>query len=94
MAEKVIFEFRVKENAAGCGVEFRHGDRSFTVSGTSFPAWCQEGGPVGVHHPGQTMWSHRKADETRHHMRETLDFLEQLYSDLFGEQDSDATGDQ
>lgn len=94
MSDKVIFEFRVKENEAGCGVEFSHGDSRFTVSGPGFSAWCQESGSASVLHHCTPKWSHRKTDEARHHMRETLDFLEQLYGDLFGDEDSTEIGGQ
>lgn len=94
MPEKIIFEFRVTENEGGCGVEFRSGDKSFTVPGPDFSAWCRDGGSDEVHYHGPPKWSRRRTDEARHHMRETLDFLEQMYGDLFGEEDSTEIGSQ
>ena len=94
MSEKVIFEFRVKENEGGCSIDFRHGGRHFTVPGPNFSAWCQESDSASVLHHGAPMWSHRKTDKAQNHMRETLDFLEQLYSDLFGDEDSTEIGGQ
>ena len=94
MSEKVIFEVRVKENEDGCSVDFRHGDRRFTVPGPDFPLWCQESCSAGVLHHDAPKWSQRRTDEAQHHMRETLDFLEQLYRDLFGDEDLTEIGGQ
>lgn len=87
MAEKVIFEVRVKQDEEGCGIEFKHGARHFTVFGPDFSAWCRGAGVARAHRAWGPKWSHRDRDEARGHMRETLDFLEQMYDDLFDEED-------
>lgn len=88
MAEKVIFEFRVKQDGERCGFEVRHGGKHFTTLGRDFSARCRQGsGASGVHHHGGRTVSELNQDEARRRTRETLDFLEQMYDDLFSEEE-------
>ena len=84
MAEKVIFELRVRREKDGYGFEVRHGEDHFTLLGLDIGPCC----PLGDM-PGESNRQQRDRDKVRHQMRETLDFFEQMYDDLFGEQVSD-----
>lgn len=82
MTEKVIFEFRVKHDEEGGGFEVRHGED------LGFWACCP---PHDIPRPPSARWPkppHSGRDRVRHHMRETLDFFEQMYDDLFGEEEA------
>lgn len=93
MAEKVIFEFRARRDEDGCGFEVRHGQGHFTVLGPDIGACCRPGGIPGGPRAGGARRSHRRSDKVRSHMRETLDFFERMYEDLFGEEESGGSGD-
>jgi hypothetical protein len=89
MAEKVIFEFRARCDEDSHGVEVRHGHGCFAVFGLDmWPCCPPEGVPRGPH-AGRPKGSHPGRDKARHHVRETLDFFERMYDDLFGQGESD-----
>ncbi len=88
MAEKVIFEFRAQRAEEGYQYEVRRGKKRFTVSKPFERECCP---PVFVcFGPGikSQNWSRRIRDDSRRRMRETLDFFEGLYDDLYGEAES------
>ena len=81
MAEKVIFEFRADRDEGGCGFHFGSGmDGLFDPS---ILACCRAAGIPGMPRAGGPKRSRRSRDHGRHHMRETLDFFERMYNDLF-----------
>lgn len=83
MAERVIFEFRADHDEGGCGFEFRHSmDDLFSPS---ILACCRVMGVSGMPWAEGPRRSRRNRDKVRRHMRETLDFFERMYDDLFGE---------
>ena len=86
MAEKVIFEFHAQNNGEGaCGFEFGHGKRRCRMSGPDVWAWCWREHESRVPGSGRSERPRHKRGRARQHMRETLDFFEELYDDLFGE---------
>ncbi len=89
MAEKVIFEFRVKRDEDGCGFEVRRGEGRLGVFGPDIGACCPPGGFPGMPQPGPPPGFPPGKDRLRNNMRETLDFFERIYDDLFGEEESD-----
>jgi hypothetical protein len=86
MAEKVIFEFRADRDEGKCRFEF--GRNMADLFESSIAACCDSMGMSAVFCAGQPKQSQRNSNEARHHMRETLDFLEQMYDDLFGERET------
>jgi len=86
MAEKVIFEFRADRDERSCGFEFGH-DMDDWPFGPSILACCEVIGVAGMPHTGRPRRSRRNRDRVRHPMRETLDFFERMYDDLFGQEE-------
>jgi len=82
MAERVIFEYR-----AGDPGRKAEQDCCF-ASGPGFGpvvwAFCRTMGDAEHPASGRPKRSRRSGDGPRHRMRETLDFLERLYDDLYG----------
>lgn len=74
MAEKLIYEFRVVRNPEGVWLETSYPEegRRTRISGM----------PCDLHamHP---LW-HRMKERSRRRTRKSLDFLEGLYNDLYG----------
>ena len=86
MAEKVIFEFRAQNNGEGaCAFELGHGTHCCRVSGPDVWAWCWGGHKSRVPGSGRSAQPRHKRGRARQHMRETLDFFEELYDDFFGD---------
>ena len=85
MVEKVIFEFRA-DDEGGCGFDF--GPGMDDLLGPSILACCQVMSIPGMSHIGGSRRSRHFRDKARHHMRETLDFFERMYDDLFGGEES------
>lgn len=89
MAEKVIFEFRVKRDEDDCRFEVRRGEGCLSAFGPDIGACCPPEGFHGMPQPGPPPGFPPGKHRLRHNMRETLDFFERMYDDLFGEEGSD-----
>ncbi len=88
MAEKVIFEFRAEPGEGGCGFSFRH-DTDEWLFPASLWACCQMMGTSERPRAEGKRRSRGPKHKVRRHMRDTLDFYEQLYEDLFGRETSE-----
>ena len=93
MADKVIFEFSAGDDEGGCGSEFGHGKGHFALFGPSIVACCHGTGVLRGPCAGEAGHSRRGRDKVRRHMRDTLEFFEGIYDDLFGEEESGASED-
>lgn len=74
MADKVIYELRVVRNPEGVLLEISHPKEGKRTKITGMP--CDR-------HAVSPAWLRMK-DRSRRRMRKSLDFLEGLYSDLYG----------
>jgi hypothetical protein len=94
MAEKVLFEYRAEQEDDGYHYEFRRGDQHVEIK-SSMPLTglggfgCRGRGAFwGMH--GRKGWRHGMP---RRAARRTLDALEQIYRDVYGEASTE-TGSQ
>jgi hypothetical protein len=92
MAEKIILEFRADDHEDGCGCGYGHGWDSFLAFGPAIMAFCTEMGVPGAPPAERPQQAHGRRDKARHDMRETLDFFERMYDDLFGGEASSESG--
>ncbi len=83
MAEKVIFEFRAEEGEDGYRFEFRNPDLD-CMGLTPFLMSCCQTAPMGGLFGGRASSKHSRA-KARRRMRNTLDFFQKMYDDLYGE---------
>jgi hypothetical protein len=80
MKEKVIFEYRSDDEGLGFQMQCSQEFREFLPHSWEF------------HHPAYTprvirkrisKWNQQRKKKLRQHMRETLDFFEDIYTDLY-----------
>lgn len=88
MAEKVIFEFRARREGDDCVYEIRHPEEGITVQ---IPAVKRSAGKTIPHpffHGLPCMMVPKRTSRTRKksrkRMRDTLDFYERIYDELYG----------
>lgn len=84
MTEKVIFEFRAEGGGDGVRFSLACGEGIMAAMG---PLPIAGSCPVAVVGVPRAAWRGRARDAvkgSRRHMREALDFFEQMYRDLYG----------
>lgn len=85
MGEKVLFEFRVGREGGGYRFEFRRpGWRRAVKSRISFRGIACR--PRGAFWAGCLRWMGRSSDQPYPGARKTLDALERMYRDVYGEE--------
>jgi len=86
MADKVIFEMRAKKVNNQYQYRIRHPQEGITVT-FDVNGICQPVFHNCARKNMRCLRNHRISDKARRHMRRTLDFYEELYSQLYNEND-------
>ena len=83
MTEKVIFEYRCEESEdGGYTYQVQQGEERYIYMGEHQPSACW---PMFGHWRSASRRTRRRREHSRRHMRATLDFLEEMYDDIYGE---------
>lgn len=80
MNERVLFEFRARCTQDGYHYEFKHGSEEYTFIS---PTLCTPRRIPSFARRRKPAFTHRIEERSRQRMRQTLDFLENLYNDLY-----------
>jgi hypothetical protein len=88
MGEKVIFEYRANESEGGFEIRFNSGSGGCAVFGPTIWGCCTTLDAPRSRGKKQSRHKRQFKEKSRRRMRDTLDFLERMYGDLYGGEES------